>query len=731
MIDTPVLEPHCRAFVVEGQGVALISHAAEYLLPERLYDELLPLLDGTSTEDLVKHFRGRWEPADVWCALWHLKRRGCVVERLEVDVRPPRPELRSAPRAAGVRIALIALGAIAAHDWKEALLELGFVLDDSAGLVTVLTDSYLRPELAEINGHAQRARRPWLLAKPDGPVIWLGPVFHPAEGGCWKCLEARLRRNRPLEYHLVHGTCPARSLDCPAVPTGAGDSPMAFASELARLLQCFDDETTGFVTTVDLTDSSRSRHRISRRPQCPACGSAGLYAQRTARPFTPRSQAKDPTGRGAGRVADPPETLVRFRGFLDPLVGVVHGIERLGAQACAPSHVYQAYYGSEPAPHGLALAACVLNRSCGRGRDPVEAQTGSLGEAIERYSGCFQGDEPRISASLEELGAAAVHPNLCMQYSDTQYRGRQEWNRRCAVLERVPAPVEPTRHLDWTPIWPLSGGTPRYLPTMLLYGDYPADPENARCLYDPSGSAAGNTPEEAVLQGLLELVERDSLAIWWYNRVSRPGVDLTGLRDPYCRGLISSYRSRGRDVWVLDLTSDLAIPAFAAVSRKVDGGPERIMLGSGAHLDPGLALARALSEMDQVLTCVTAWESEGTLDPTILGWVRSATLDDQPYLAPGPFSPVRLDDVPHLATSNVGEDIRVCERLLAERGMDVLVLDQTRPDIGVPVMKVIVPGLRHFRRRLAPGRLYTVPVAAGWLRQPRREAELNPIGFFL
>jgi ribosomal protein S12 methylthiotransferase accessory factor len=63
--------------------------------------------------------------------------------------------------------------------------------------------------------------------------------------------------------------------------------------------------------------------------------------------------------------------------------------------------------------------------------------------------------------------------------------------------------------------------------------------------------------------------------------------------------------------------------------------------------------------------------------------------------------------------------------------MEIMLLDQTRPDIGVSVMKVIVPGLRHFRRRLAPGRLYTVPVAAGWLQQPSLETELNPIGFFL
>lgn len=155
------------------------------------------------------------------------------------------------------------------------------------------------------------------------------------------------------------------------------------------------------------------------------------------------------------------------------------------------------------------------------------------------------------------------------------------------------------------------------------------------------------------------------------------------------------------------------------------------MLGSGAHLDPRLALVRAVAEMDQVLTCLTAWECDGTLDHTLRDWLRSATVEDQPYLAPGPFSPTRLQDVPHLAASDIANDICVCERILAKHGIEIMLLDQTRPDIGVSVMKVIAPGLRHFRRRLAPGRLYTAPVAAGWLRQPRPENELNPIGFFL
>jgi ribosomal protein S12 methylthiotransferase accessory factor len=79
----------------------------------------------------------------------------------------------------------------------------------------------------------------------------------------------------------------------------------------------------------------------------------------------------------------------------------------------------------------------------------------------------------------------------------------------------------------------------------------------------------------------------------------------------------------------------------------------------------------------------------------------------------------------------VADDVRACQTLVERAGMEMLVLDQTRPEVGLPVAKVIVPGLRHFWARLAPGRLYDVPVQLGWLARPLAEHELNPIPMFL
>jgi ribosomal protein S12 methylthiotransferase accessory factor len=87
-------------------------------------------------------------------------------------------------------------------------------------------------------------------------------------------------------------------------------------------------------------------------------------------------------------------------------------------------------------------------------------------------------------------------------------------------------------------------------------------------------------------------------------------------------------------------------------------------------------------------------------------------------------------DYPNYDSSALKQDVLACVEIAASRGLETLVLDQTRPDIGLSVVKVIVPGLRHFWARFAPGRLYDVPVQMGWLPAPLTEEQLNPIPMF-
>ena len=201
-------------------------------------------------------------------------------------------------------------------------------------------------------------------------------------------------------------------------------------------------------------------------------------------------------------------------------------------------------------------------------------------------------------------------------------------------------------------------------------------------------------------------------------------MDLGRFDDPYVRELQRQFVEAGRRLWVLDVTSDLGIPSYVAVMHWMEGAQEQIEFGSGAHFDARIALLRALTELNQFLSIgLVGCRSAGKL------WGYSGSseirLGEHTYLTPNGTSQSEFDST--FGSLDSGEQVKTCVRLAQQLGLDFLVSDQTRPDIEVPVVRVIVPGLRHFYRRFARGRLYDVPVKLGLRDQPLSENELNPL----
>jgi ribosomal protein S12 methylthiotransferase accessory factor len=182
---------------------------------------------------------------------------------------------------------------------------------------------------------------------------------------------------------------------------------------------------------------------------------------------------------------------------------------------------------------------------------------------------------------------------------------------------------------------------------------------------------------------------------------------------------------------VLDITSDLNIPTFAAISRRNDKAVEDIIFGFGTHFDARLAILRALTEANQSLpavSSVTPDKDDAYLDddPKAISWWKTATLENQPYLVPDETLAAKVQtDHPRCWSDDLYSDVMTCVQIAKEKGLETLVLDQTRPDTGLHVVKVLVPGLRPFWARFAPGRLYDAPVQMGWLAKPLTEDQLN------
>ncbi|MET0537952.1 MAG: YcaO-like family protein, partial [Xanthobacteraceae bacterium] len=178
-------------------------------------------------------------------------------------------------------------------------------------------------------------------------------------------------------------------------------------------------------------------------------------------------------------------------------------------------------------------------------------------------------------------------------------------------------------------------------------------------------------------------------------------------------------------------TSDLGIPTFVTIAHWTESSCELVEFGSGAHFDARIAVLRAMTELNQFLSIGLM----GGRNPNPSSQNQELNhagfspfrLQDYPYLTPSSDPAVRPDFDSKFGQLDKREQVIACVQLAKREGLDVLVLDQTRPDIEVPVARVIVPGLRHFYRRFAPGRLYDVPVKLRLRDRPLAESELNPL----
>jgi len=338
-------------------------------------------------------------------------------------------------------------------------------------------------------------------------------------------------------------------------------------------------------------------------------------------------------------------------------------------------------------------------------------------------------------ARRSELGDEAYAPNDLMHFSARQLEAREAWNAsQHGGFQHVPRPYA-DEAIEWSAVRALGSHELRLVPAAFLF--LGCRGEGGRyCAGDSNGLAGGNCLEEAILQGFLELVERDAIALWWYNRARRPGVDLPGCDDPWVDDVLSLYERLDRDVWALDLTTDLGVPTFAALSS-LRRDSEQDIIGFGAHLDARIALTRALTELNQMLPTVlqTREVRRRRLLPEFtdaVRWWDEATVEGEPYLLPSSGVPSKtLSSQRTAEAGDLREDVLSCVERAHAVGCEVLVHDLTRPDVGFPVAKVIVPGLRHFWRRLGPGRLYDVPVRLGWVAGRLDEEELNPVSMFV
>lgn len=566
---------------------------------------------------------------------------------------------------------------------RYALESNGVTVGHQEDLRLIITDDYLRPEITRID-----RKKPWLLAKPVGHTIWLGPLIIPGKTTCYECLALALKRNRWLQNAvgvddvLGYLTQPSTGALRSTLAVAAGMISTAVAVFLATGTH---DSLKNKILLLDTRTMSFIQSSVLPFAACSDCGSTTL------------------SNGSSGRA---------FRELISPVTGVVSTLEITDSLKAGLFHATATFV--HPYCSRKVRSPLRPSTSSGKGLTSVEAETSCLAEAIERYSLTYQESDMCLSAKPEPN--MLVSPNDILLFSEAQFQNRDTWNKSHSELHWIPEKAVELNKVTWTKAKSLESNCTKFVPSGIVYMHFSFRNEPEFCRADTNGCAAGQTLVDALLAALLELIERDAVAIWWYNRVPRPAINLDSLGDLRLLDIRRALEREGHKVYILDLTTNLGIPAYVAVAPLPDGSMP--FFGCGAHVSPRLAAFKALSELSQIWF----WSKRGRASDELCDWLRTANARQTSYLQPsGEVNPVDS------GTMSAEENLRACVASVIGAGIEPMYVDLTRPEIGIPVVRVLAPGLRHFWARFAPGRLYDVPVSMGWLDRRLEESNLNPI----
>jgi ribosomal protein S12 methylthiotransferase accessory factor len=376
--------------------------------------------------------------------------------------------------------------------------------------------------------------------------------------------------------------------------------------------------------------------------------------------------------RGTHREIAPAETLARFRRFAAPMgitrLADVTGLDYIGipvVMACRPNS------------RALSVAQ-------GKGLDLDAARTSGFMEAAETWHGEHI-DLPVPVASRKSLkrDRRVVDLGIVPQSHDFNATDRTEL-----------AWIEAEDLLDRDPMW---------VPFDLIHTDCRAfldTPNSGHFPVCSNGLASGNNRLEAICAGLYEIIERDANALWALRpRASRAAtrLDLDTVDDPYCRVLIDRLTEAKMMLSVWDMTSDVGVAAFFVRLREGPGNtrmPLGAFCGAGCHLSRGIALSRAVTEAVQSrLTYISGSRDDlKRHDYEEPAHQRVSELANKLWESRIPAR--RFDEVPDGARGDFDSDLALLlERVKAVGAEHVCVVDLTKKEFGIPVVRLMVPGL--------------------------------------
>jgi ribosomal protein S12 methylthiotransferase accessory factor len=325
----------------------------------------------------------------------------------------------------------------------------------------------------------------------------------------------------------------------------------------------------------------------------------------------------------------------------------------------------------------------------GKGAKKDQAKASAMMEGFERYSAEKQSidDENSKLATLSEMdGEKFIHPDDLIISNEVK------------SLD-----FEKERKIEWTLTKDIITENDYYIPSNAIFHPYiPKDIKNTSAIFkgNTNGLASGNVLEEAVLHGMLEVIERDAWSIFELTKKNKKCINIDNIKNPLINELLEKFKKESINIKLMDLTADIDIPTIAATADDtILKDPALLTLGIGTHLNPEIAVLRALTEVAQSRATQIHGTREDTSRAVLMrkaGYERMKKINKH-YFEEKNDNIIDLIDIEDKSTDSLKKNIEITTNELKRNNIDkILFKNLTRKEIGINVVRVIIPGTENF-----------------------------------
>jgi ribosomal protein S12 methylthiotransferase accessory factor len=571
--------------------------------------------------------------------------------------------------------------------------------------------------------------------------ILLGPLYNPhrAGGPCPRCLERRWLANRSKEEQ--------QAVQKAQNVFATGPHPKLHLSVLESLWLIIEDaldaacrraqseDGSGQFYSLRLDTLELQRHQLLADSSCPCCAEQAPHEVEVARPLLlPRPKPNS----SSYRLVNPLDYHLPAAGYVN------HQCSALGTWA--KPDLFHSITSPVTGSYHLQGRTSINHVGWG-GHSTNFAASERIGilEGLERYCGHWSRTQaPTIIDSYHNLSSDALDPRMCGLYHPNTYQ---------KALRMVP--FDPDVKIAWVWGYSLRQQRPLLVPEQLVY--YFAQTENDPAFVNDTsnGCAIGSCLDEAILFGLLELVERDNFLIHWYAKLAAPRIDPWSSQSEKTLQLLDRIERLGCDIHLLDTRLDLPFPTVTAVAVRRNGGLGAFAVAAGAGIEPEDAIRSALCELaayipsmpervigdlENLRQLAKDYSKVRTIEHHTLLYGLPEMARQAEFLYQNPA--VRSVEAVYAQWNeqrprnwDLREDLRYSIEQLGALDIDCIVVDQTAPELqgtGLKVVRVLAPGLvpidfgwdRH--RIFGLPRMRTAPLAAGY---PETAFNLSALNF--